>query len=237
MLHHEGTDLRQMLSRAGGAENATAPPMYALDSPQKLEIAVGIARAVAFIHGEGWAHLDIKPENLIVNVSDTGIRVRVADFGFAESPPAAGLTKRVGSPGFIAPEIRTCLEAEGYDGRRADMWSVGATMTELFLGSDRFDALFLSSCPYRGTEDSQEIVRQTLKALRAVKGEVCTRHDGPSADGGDLTSPQNAASTAWETCSRRVFRRLMVLNPATRWGAQLFLECVETAAREGLHES
>ena len=218
-LYREGTDLRRVLAMERG--HAVLGPA------QKLGIALGIARGLAFVHRKGWAHCDIKPENILICDADSpaASKVLIADFGFAQPPPATGLTKRRGSPGFIAPEIRTCSDVEGYDGRIADMWSAGLTILELFLGCERFDGEWLSNGPNRGSEDSHEIHRLTLKALRAVKLSLCPPFiDSDVAQGEE--KDQNTVDAAWKSCVQRVFRRSIVLKPETRWNASELVECV-----------
>jgi serine/threonine-protein kinase ULK/ATG1 len=54
--------------------------------------------------------------------------LKVADFGFARSLPAAALAETLcGSPLYMAPEI---LRYEKYDAK-ADLWSVGALLFEM----------------------------------------------------------------------------------------------------------
>jgi hypothetical protein len=236
LLSHGGTDLRRVLAMAGDGDSNAATAAAAagahpfscrtFGSAWKLGIALGLARAVAFIHEKGWAHLDIKPSNILIRGDAATATVRLADFGFAEPPPATGLTIRRGSPGFIAPEIRTCSDAKGYDGRQADMWSVGLTIVELFLGSKRFDETWLVHGPNKGTEDSQEIVRRTLKALRAVKDVICPRRGDSNGNEGEGKEPHaaDADAAAWESCVQRVFRRSIVLTPAARWRADDLVE-------------
>ncbi|GLE07654.1 hypothetical protein PINS_up018257 [Pythium insidiosum] len=58
-------------------------------------------------------------------------RVKLVDFGLctkAVTPQDAMLHDFCGSPGFFAPEI---LLNERYDGRRADMWSLGCILLEV----------------------------------------------------------------------------------------------------------
>lgn len=64
--------------------------------------------------------------------------LKVADFGFARSLPAAALAETLcGSPLYMAPEI---LRYEKYDAK-ADLWSVGALLFEMAVGKPPFKAL------------------------------------------------------------------------------------------------
>ncbi|MER7545345.1 DUF4389 domain-containing protein [Spirillospora sp. NPDC127506] len=68
-------------------------------------IAVGVATALAAIHGAGIVHRDLKPANVLL--SSTG--PRVIDFGIARALDAPdGPTRTgqfVGTPAYIAPEV------------------------------------------------------------------------------------------------------------------------------------
>ncbi|MDL4777477.1 MULTISPECIES: DUF4389 domain-containing protein [Thermomonosporaceae] len=68
-------------------------------------LAVGVATALAAIHGAGIVHRDLKPANVLL--SPTG--PRVIDFGIARALDAAdGPTRTgqfIGTPAYIAPEI------------------------------------------------------------------------------------------------------------------------------------
>lgn len=63
--------------------------------------------------------------------------MKVADFGFARSLPAASLAETLcGSPLYMAPEI---LRHERYDAK-ADLWSIGAVTYEMIVGKPHFRA-------------------------------------------------------------------------------------------------
>lgn len=64
-------------------------------------------------------------------------QMKVADFGFARSLPAASLAETLcGSPLYMAPEI---LRYEKYDAK-ADLWSIGAVTFEMAVGKPPFKA-------------------------------------------------------------------------------------------------
>ena len=63
--------------------------------------------------------------------------LKLADFGFARSLPSTSLAETLcGSPLYMAPEI---LRYEKYDGK-ADLWSVGTVMYEMYSGRPPFRA-------------------------------------------------------------------------------------------------
>ncbi|MWA03874.1 DUF4389 domain-containing protein [Actinomadura sp. LD22] len=68
-------------------------------------LAVGVATALAAIHGAGIVHRDLKPANVLLSATGP----RVIDFGIARALDAAdGPTRTgqfVGTPSYIAPEV------------------------------------------------------------------------------------------------------------------------------------
>ncbi|KAK0275002.1 Chk1 protein kinase, partial [Friedmanniomyces endolithicus] len=123
---------------------------------------VQLVEAVAWCHGRGVAHRDVKPENLLVG---GGGDLKVADFGLATQFWVPGREGRkrcgmvCGSPPYIAPEILGVgernqkrkveggggggggggEEKEGYDPEGADVWSVAVVLFVLLAGNTPWD--------------------------------------------------------------------------------------------------
>lgn len=86
-----GLSLRDLLTRG------------VLDVQQALSVTRGVLSAVAHAHARGITHLDLKPENVILE----GERVCVTDFGLSHDsdlPRITGLGARMGTPQYMAPE-------------------------------------------------------------------------------------------------------------------------------------
>ena len=88
----------------------------------------GILKAVATMHEADVAHLDLKLNNLVS--SESGIKI--IDFGAAREQRKGDLLATAGiksTPEYAAPELLSpqqyALPEGKFDGRAADMWSVG----------------------------------------------------------------------------------------------------------------
>ncbi|KAG1766756.1 kinase-like domain-containing protein [Suillus placidus] len=92
-------------------------------------VAKQLFEAVDFMHQHGVAHMDLKPNNILIPVN--GGRLTVIDFN--RSLRVKGVEHRfrgvVGTPEYIAPEVAV---GNGlYSAIRADLWSCGKTLEEL----------------------------------------------------------------------------------------------------------
>ncbi|MEZ4340322.1 MAG: protein kinase [Sandaracinaceae bacterium] len=108
-----------------------------LELETALDVVCDVARAVADVHALGLVHRDIKPDNVLVDLSSSPPRVKLCDFGIARSTePEAQLTQSgtVGTPAYMAPEQ--------IDGRpvdpRTDVYALGATLYCLLTGKPPF---------------------------------------------------------------------------------------------------
>jgi serine/threonine protein kinase len=108
-----------------------------------------ILKAVAYLHERGIAHLDIKPENVLLYDDQT---VKLGDFGCCEAPPKYDHGFARGTLFYAAPEI---LMTPSMDNRPADVWSLGILLFSLSAGVLPFQP---------GDDDfiSQQIIRGQL---------------------------------------------------------------------------
>jgi serine/threonine protein kinase len=72
----EGGDLRQAMPRIRG------------DVPLCLRLLAQVADALVFMHAEGIAHMDIKPDNILLN--DLHTEAKIADLGLSQEAPGTG---------------------------------------------------------------------------------------------------------------------------------------------------
>jgi len=96
--------------------------------------------ALKHMHERGLAHRDIKPENLLLSSKDPNATIKLADFGFAATCPAAesGLVDLLGTPEYMAPELVRLRHDDGSYGRAVDIWALGVVLYVLLSGIHPF---------------------------------------------------------------------------------------------------
>jgi len=97
-----------------------------------VRIGADLAQAVQSLHSQDAIHLDIKPENILID--DAG-KLTLIDFGLshhARFPDllAEEMRKGVGSAPYISPEQVAGIRSDA----RSDIFSIGAIMYELLTG-------------------------------------------------------------------------------------------------------
>jgi eukaryotic-like serine/threonine-protein kinase len=104
-----------------------------LAAEQVVPLARRLCSALAFLAGEGWVHLDVKPRNIVMTSSP-----RLIDLSVTRRVEAARRVARpVGTDAYMAPE--QCDPARfGAIGPAADVWGLGATLFEAVTGRQAF---------------------------------------------------------------------------------------------------
>jgi serine/threonine-protein kinase len=105
------------------------------------EIVSQICAALDEAHRHHIVHRDIKPDNIILNSTPAGVRVKVLDFGIAKlrDDSATNLTQTgnvMGTPHYMSPE--QCL-GEELDSR-ADIYSLAIVIYEMLCGRVPFNS-------------------------------------------------------------------------------------------------
>jgi eukaryotic-like serine/threonine-protein kinase len=138
--HVEGDDLKQLVARTGP-----------LPVRRALELAIEIARALAFAHAEGIVHRDVKPQNILLRDGTA----KVSDFGIAraDDPELQGEHTEtgtvLGTGDYISPE-----QARGERATEcSDVYSLGALLYELLTGHVPYPAESAVAAAMRHTTD------------------------------------------------------------------------------------
>ncbi|MEM7183862.1 MAG: AAA family ATPase, partial [Spirochaetota bacterium] len=102
---------------------------------EKLEIAIKMSESIESIHQQEVIHLDIKPSNIIYNLENKDLHV--IDFGIStrlsrENPSITSPENLEGTLAYLSPE-QTGRMNRSID-YRADFYSLGITLYELFTG-------------------------------------------------------------------------------------------------------
>lgn len=137
-----------------------------LPIPEVVAILRDVARALAFAHGRGVVHRDIKPDNVLLSEGSA----TVTDFGIAKaisasqkaSPVGATLTKAgmsVGTPTYMAPEQAA---GDASTDHRADLYAFGAMAYEMLAGRPPF----VSDSPTRLLAMQMSEIPRTITQLR-----------------------------------------------------------------------
>ncbi|CAM0954153.1 unnamed protein product [Alopecurus aequalis] len=87
--------------------------------------AADVAAGLAYLHGAGTVHGDVKAKNVVIGADG---RAKLADFGCARKACAGTIIG--GTPAFMAPEVARGEE----QGPAADVWALGCTVVEMATG-------------------------------------------------------------------------------------------------------
>ncbi|MBV1906043.1 MAG: response regulator [Pseudomonadales bacterium] len=112
-----------------------------LSFDDKLTIATELCLAIQSIHDEGIIHRDINPSNIIYSVETNTLKLidfGLATFSLREYPESTSANNLTGTLPYISPE-QTGRVNRVVD-YRTDLYSLGATLFELFSGSPPFNS-------------------------------------------------------------------------------------------------
>ena len=173
---HVGGTFYYAMELLEGTDLASSPPA----TPQETaRIGLEAARALAYAHGCGVLHCDIKPSNLFRDVDGV---LKIGDFGLAFSLEdcVGAASSRDGTRRYMAPERLARREVAF----ASDQYALGATLYE-----------FLTKRPFNRPESAQEPafpgdVDQALRAIisKSLSNEPSERYSSMSDMADDLAN-------------------------------------------------
>jgi len=121
--HLEGPSLRRLIKRDGN-----------LPLEQILPLAANVAGALQYMRQEGFVHLDVKPDNIVM-----GVPPRLIDLSIARTVERAAETDGpIGTDAYMAPEQCVAAGERGTIGPATDSWGLGATLWHAISGEKPF---------------------------------------------------------------------------------------------------
>ncbi|ELP91224.1 serine-threonine protein kinase, putative [Entamoeba invadens IP1] len=120
----------------------------------KLRVMYDCARGMAFLHQNKIIHLDLKPDNLLVNSfwSQTSSAViKITDFGTSKIFADRTSDKGLGTPIYVSPESYSDIYNE-----KCDVYSFGIMAWELYYAEE----------PWKDTKSLFDIKDHVLKGIR-----------------------------------------------------------------------
>ncbi|MGH7513888.1 MAG: serine/threonine-protein kinase, partial [Gemmatimonadales bacterium] len=123
----DGENLRGRLTRHGEL------PIH-----EAVRLLAEVADALAYAHGQGVVHRDIKPDNVLLSgrhalVTDFGVAKAVSEATGRQQLTTAGVA--LGTPAYMAPEQAA---ADPHLDHRVDIYAVGVMAYELLAGRPPF---------------------------------------------------------------------------------------------------
>ncbi len=196
-----------------------------LSARETVSILKDVARALAFAHGRGIIHRDIKPDNVLLT---TGGAAVVTDFGVAKAISASlqagftsgggfksmtGIGMSPGTPAYMAPEQAA---ADPSTDHRADLYALGILGYEMLAGAPPFHgrsaqallAAQMSERPapvaarrYDVPKPLSDLIMQCLEKEPAKRPEsaawLLRSLEDPSVISGVFAVPESSSLKAW----------------------------------------
>ncbi|XP_058782013.1 putative receptor protein kinase ZmPK1 [Vicia villosa] len=149
------------------AENLSS---NALDWGKRFNIALGTAKALAYLHEEclEWIlHCDIKPQNILI---DSDYQPKVADFGLSKllqrnNVDNSSISRMRGTRGYMAPEWVFNLPITS----KVDVYSYGVVVLEMITGKNTTTSIQISE---NGMESPNERLVTWVREKRKTVSEV-----------------------------------------------------------------
>jgi len=137
LVHHQKYRYLVMEYCEGGTLRDLMNQNKSLSVQQCFALVNDILLGLEHAHESSVIHCDIKPENVLLNVTATGWQAKISDFGIARlSQEINEDSNNTGSPGYMAPE-----RFYGQFSVGSDLYAVGIILYELLVGKRPFSGM------------------------------------------------------------------------------------------------
>jgi serine/threonine-protein kinase len=177
---------------------------------QLLPVLARVAEALAYAHGRGVVHGDIKPANIVwAPATNT---VKITDFGMAHVGDVlnTGSGMMLGTPSYMSPEQ---LAGDRIDGR-SDLFSLGVSLYQLVCGRLPFEGESMGQLRFRIISEPHPDVRLHDSSLPAcltaivdtalAKDPACRYQDGIQMAEALRLCLANSSASAGQAAGRAV---------------------------------
>lgn len=105
-----------------------------LDEVYTQTILRQVLCGLSFLHSKEIAHLDIKPQNILLTNQSLDCKVKLCDLGLARNVNHSDVFEIIGTPDYLAPEILDYQKLSV----ACDMWSTGVLVYVMLSGCSPF---------------------------------------------------------------------------------------------------
>jgi serine/threonine protein kinase len=156
-----------------------------ISADECIRILLGLTDAVCALHRGGLIHRDIKPSNVVFVKG----KAKLADVGLVTKPRGSGRLSRVGTDGFIAPEVMI----KGKGDERSDLYGLGKVLYCMVTGYD-VDEYPKVHPDMDSWEDHKKTLELNEVVLRACANNVKNRYQSVLEMQNDLKLLENNGS-------------------------------------------
>lgn len=144
---------------------------------EKLRLLIEVGNGLSSAHQHGIVHRDVKPENILIGMSDGNAQPKLIDFGIAKfmsqgselSKTMTQMGQVLGSPRYMSPEQ---IEGKRVD-HRTDVFSAALVLFELLTLSPYRAGGTAESIVALATESEPELLSDRLRQERTrLRGEM-----------------------------------------------------------------